>query len=407
MLCSAPRPPARFRAIQACARRVALMAMLGLVGGLMPAFSAAEAPRAAPEPPAPDGPAVTLEEAVARYERLYRCKIFFAFDFRHRSPEKRLPLPPGKDAERWDEFFSDFLVLAKPIRVEGCNDLILASFAELIDGLRMKRDGIVSPWPFYRIDLALPLLRWDELQRLPPYEARDRAVCETREFSYQVGERHAVCPKGLYRRLREERWVGMERGGRWGFLRKDGAWGLPPAFEAVRPFFDGRAAARQGGRWGHIDDSGRWRVPARFDEARDFHDGRAAVRAGARWGFVDRNGEPVGRQDYEELGDFSERFAAVKRSGKWGFVDQKGREAIAVNLDAATAFQEDRAGALFQGLWGYLDSKGEWAVWRRFQWGLPFENGRALVKKDDRWGSIDRFGFYENPNPEFEEIEDE
>jgi|GEM_PF-5298678 len=46
------------------------------------------------------------------------------------------------------------------------------------------------------------------------------------------------------------------RGGKWGFVDRDGKWVLPAVYEEVRPFRDGRATVLQEGEWFNINTNG-------------------------------------------------------------------------------------------------------------------------------------------------------
>ncbi|MBE7462309.1 MAG: WG repeat-containing protein [Planctomycetes bacterium] len=345
---------------------------------------------------APPAEKLTLGEAVERYERLFGCKIFFSFDTRLKpSAARRYAPPAAKDRQAWLEYFNDFLVLSKPIAVEGYNDVILSSQAAFVEGTHMNLKGVTVAWPWYEVHLKLPLLRLEDLERVPE-ALRVEAVCRTRSFTCQVGEAAATCPKRLYKELRGGCWVAAPQNARWGFLDEDGRWVVEPVYQEARAFYDGRAAVRVGRAWGFVDESGKVRVPAQLEEVRDFREERAAFRRGGLWGFVDRDGRIRIEPRFEEVRDFSEALAAVRRGDRWGFVDREGRVVIPIEFEHAESFREQRAGAVLEARYGYLDPKGEWAVWRRFDWGLPFERGRALVLKDREWDVIDRSGLYVN-----------
>jgi len=336
-----------------------------------------------------------LAGAVRTYEKRFKCKVFFSVDFdKGRVTPVNRPPPKGKKIEPWIEYLSDFLPLSKPLRVEGLNDLILTRRAKMVDGMRMRSDGLGVHWPWFVIRVRLPLLRWHELR---PWStgARESVVAAEHVFSCQVGDSIAHCTRRMYYRyLRRDYWIGLKQGSRWGFADRTGRWKILPRFDAVRPFSEKRAAARKDGRWGFVDKKGNWKVAVSYDEARDFHQGRAAVRQGERWSFVDRDGKVLADMKFNDAGDFHDERAVVRRGDKWGYIDRDGRIRIPLKFARADGFSEGLAGALLDGRWGYLDTKGNWAVWPRFTWGTPYHNGRAWVNKDGAWGWIDPEGLF-------------
>lgn len=55
----------------------------------------------------------------------------------------------------------------------------------------------------------------------------------------------------------------------------------------------------QNGKWGFMDRDGEWRIPPQWDRVEDFHDGRANVGGQYAWGIIDREGNYVVPQEFE------------------------------------------------------------------------------------------------------------
>jgi len=104
---------------------------------------------------------------------------------------------------------------------------------------------------------------------------------------------------------------------RWGFLDADGGWALEPAFEAVGPFSEGLAAARDGA-WGYVDGSGATVISFELSFAGEFRRGMAnAARPDTPGRFVDRTGRGL---PYDERLSFERRPELIGVSGyreKW------------------------------------------------------------------------------------------
>lgn len=66
---------------------------------------------------------------------------------------------------------------------------------------------------------------------------------------------------------------------------------VPPVYQSVSAFREGRAAVQQNGRWGYIGNTGRIVIPCIYDLAEDFRGGTALVRKGRKYGLIGRNGD--------------------------------------------------------------------------------------------------------------------
>jgi hypothetical protein len=101
------------------------------------------------------------------------------------------------------------------------------------------------------------------------------------------------------------------RGGRWGYVDRDGRFAVPAQFEVplassewtgnTGEFSEGLAAMPgPDGRFGFIDRTGRWVIPPQFDRVeRKFLHGLAQVEVNidasgnSTWGYIDRTGRFV------------------------------------------------------------------------------------------------------------------
>ena len=72
------------------------------------------------------------------------------------------------------------------------------------------------------------------------------------------------------------------------------------------------------GLCGAVHRDGRVAVPPRYDWVGQFAEGRAAVRAGGRYGFVDEEGREVVKPTYRIVDDYKFGFAQVDVEGKSG-----------------------------------------------------------------------------------------
>ena len=145
--------------------------------------------------------------------------------------------------------------------------------------------------------------------------------------------------------------VRTKQGERWGYLTKSFRLQIKPAFEDVRDFSNGYAAAKDGGKWGFIDARGKWRVQPKYDEVDDFDDavatndfddqereaddrqGRdlstaglyAMVRVGQRWGYIDRRGKRGLVPQFKVAQPFFRGLARVDRDDSFAYVAETGK----------------------------------------------------------------------------------
>ena len=65
---------------------------------------------------------------------------------------------------------------------------------------------------------------------------------------------------------------------------------LKPQFDEARNFHNNHSPVRVGNRWGFIHKDGSYGIPLRFDLALSFQDERARVRMNGKWGFIQADG---------------------------------------------------------------------------------------------------------------------
>lgn len=103
------------------------------------------------------------------------------------------------------------------------------------------------------------------------------------------------------------------------FLLVDGE-AVGDVYEDARPFADGWAAVRKGGKWGFIDREGTVQIDYRFDDARSFGQHLAAVKINGLWGYVSLKGEMAIAPAYLDAGSFYSGSAPVKTETGWRFI---------------------------------------------------------------------------------------
>ncbi|GAB2698789.1 WG repeat-containing protein [Paenibacillus thermoaerophilus] len=138
-------------------------------------------------------------------------------------------------------------------------------------------------------------------------------------------------------------------------------------------------------------------IPPRYEHVRDFSEGKAIVLLGEnRYAFVDSAGVQ-GEETYFTAQPYSGGFAAVRKVGldSAGFIDHSGKTAFPdLNARDTHSFSEGLAAATDPAseLAGYIDTAGQWVIPPKYITANPFAEGYAAVKESEHYGIIDREG---------------
>ncbi len=126
----------------------------------------------------------------------------------------------------------------------------------------------------------------------------------------------------------------------WQYIDRKGKVRIRPFLfdNGPDPFQEGLARFKKGGRVGFFDERGRVVIPPRFDFVVPFAEGRAAFCQGCREEQEGEHGTLVG--------------------GLWGFIDRKGRIVIAPTFEKADSFEGGKARVMRKGRWVAIDKKG-------------------------------------------------
>lgn len=101
--------------------------------------------------------------------------------------------------------------------------------------------------------------------------------------------------------------------GKMGCMDKTGKVVIPPQFDVVWGFSEGRAAIEVDERTGFIDLSGKMVIPPQFGFADSFSEGLAHIKDNrGMHGYIDKTGRIVIEPKFLEAGPFSEGLASVQ-----------------------------------------------------------------------------------------------
>lgn len=126
----------------------------------------------------------------------------------------------------------------------------------------------------------------------------------------------------------------VERGGKRGFINKDGKVVVPIIYDYVEDFSEGYAAVGINGKYGFINRSGKLVIPLEYDNIRGFEGKLAPVAKQGKWGYIDKSGEEVIPLLYDDFYWFGDRsITKVVLQGKYGLIDYYGKIVLPIEYD--------------------------------------------------------------------------
>ena len=171
-----------------------------------------------------------------------------------------------------------------------------------------------------------------------------RLITETRfEYAYPFAEHLAV----------------VKSDGKFGYMKSDGTWLLPPKFDDARSFHDGLAIVRLGSKFGYVKADGAWLIQPSFDEAEAFEGGFAVVTLDGKRGIIDATGGWLGTTPLHRLDASLQRgLIAIKSDRRWGFVDASGAVVIEAKYDEVGGFERGVSWVKLNDAWCAIDRRG-------------------------------------------------
>lgn len=99
---------------------------------------------------------------------------------------------------------------------------------------------------------------------------------------------------------------------------------IPPIYESVGNFIEGRSIVNENDKWGFYDEQGTLIKEPIFDDLQHFYEGLSLFKLNNKYGYVDRNGRIVIPAEFEKGNRFLNGLAHVQIDGKAGFINKKG-----------------------------------------------------------------------------------
>ncbi|NHN34571.1 WG repeat-containing protein [Paenibacillus agricola] len=225
-------------------------------------------------------------------------------------------------------------------------------------------------------------------------------------------------------------------GTKWGFIDSKGDWLIGPQFEYANDFQEsGFAVVQANGLNGIIDATGKYVVPPIYDSISPFSEGRAVVIDKQGFKVIDQKGRVLTGKPYSYIAPYSNGRAAFTKaqaaggsqtgSELYGYLDLSGKEAIPAKYLQAGDFRDGKAvvqlkakefalirpdgkritmypyafvGALGNGLlpfqkeasgkYGYINERGKIIISPQYTMAFAFEDGAAVVNMAEDYGSL-------------------
>lgn len=187
------------------------------------------------------------------------------------------------------------------------------------------------------------------------------------------------------------------RGGRYGFIARDGSVAIPARYSWAYGFTEGLAAVceEKTGLFGFIDVSGKMVISPSFSCVGCFSEGLAWACPPDRddWGVIDRTGAWVAQPKFEEIGTFKEGIAQAKLGDRTHVIDSRGCSIfIGQEQGILSTTSEGMMCVRVGGLWGYIDTSGKLALPAVYDLAGPFSDGLARVLFEGQQAFIDHAG---------------
>ena len=124
-------------------------------------------------------------------------------------------------------------------------------------------------------------------------------------------------------------------GGKFGHARPDGGWSIDPRLEKVVPLAGRFVALKINGKFGVVDEAGAWVLEPRWRSFAVWLDnGLVAAKLDDKWGFIDASGALVVDAKYDESSSFQRGISWVKTGNTWCAIDRRGQQVSALPCQA-------------------------------------------------------------------------
>jgi WG containing repeat len=208
-----------------------------------------------------------------------------------------------------------------------------------------------------------------------------------------------------------------------GAVNRDGTIVVPPNFDWVGSFHQGRALVRSHGLYGYVDLEGRVVVKPQYQLAGDYWHGFAEVDIGGKSGLIDREGRIVVRPEHARVlpfgsgafwvkdglrraidnGGFAQLvtnhndvlYTQILVDGPWKLIDKTGALITTSEISSIQPFDKTGDNLMWAHAtsgWGLMRTDGTWLVPPKYEVVRSLTEGYAAVRVLGKWGYVDRSG---------------
>ena len=205
--------------------------------------------------------------------------------------------------------------------------------------------------------------------------------------------------------------AGVKKGGKWGFIDRNGNEIIPCKYYYTEGFSEGMAYVEieleEGRQFAYIDKTGIQRYTStdtiygpreikKYD-FKSYSHGMVGVWNNGKYGYIDKMGNvviPFGKFDkyddvyYESKVD----LFIVMKDWKYGIIDRNYNELVPLIYDDIYPFFEGCAFVVKNEKLGCIDKNGKEIIPCIYNEAAIFSEGVAFVKKDGHWGCVDNNG---------------
>lgn len=178
-----------------------------------------------------------------------------------------------------------------------------------------------------------------------------------------------------------------------GLLGPNG-WEVAPISQVdkILPGSEGYYPAVKGGKVGYIDRQGRWVIQPSYEQAGKFNQGKAAVKASGKWGYITSQGNTVTDFKFDQGQGFSQGIAVVQMQGQFNLIDVSGQVLFEQGFDRIFPTDSNYYLTERDGLVGMLSPVGQVIAEPSFQEIRREELDRIVVRQGDKYGILNENG---------------
>ncbi len=177
----------------------------------------------------------------------------------------------------------------------------------------------------------------------------------------------------------------------FGYLNKNGKVVAEPKYEWVY-FFDEHTQwvyVKRGGKYGFMDKNGKEVIPCIYDKtnrsAETIHRGMIRMKKNGKYGVINKSGEVLIKFEYDSFQGFNNTkgfpypFLVAIKGDRYFVIDIRTFERTETNFDYVGEFHQGIATILQNDKWGYIDTSLSILIACQYKVCRAFNNGLAIV----------------------------